>query len=77
MAYHVIALSPSISALKILVNTNKDASLKFRLQEARIINTALQQYWKLVVERLYHIIPWLGGHMRFGEGGNIFMNAIL
>ena len=25
---------------------NKDASIKFRLQEARILNNAIQHYWK-------------------------------
>ena len=51
------------SALKCLANTNKDALLKLRLQEARMLDSAIQHYWKLVVERLYHIVPWLGGRM--------------
>ena len=47
--------------------TNKNASLKFRLQVARMLDNAIQHYWKLVVERLYHIVPWLGGYMHFAE----------
>ena len=38
---------------------NKDISLKFRLQEARMFDNAIQRYWKLVVETLYHILLWL------------------
>ena len=26
-------------------------------------DSAIQHYWKLVVGRLYHIVPWLGGRM--------------
>ena len=36
-------------------------------------DNAIQLYWKLVVERLYHIAPWLGGRMHFAEGGKMFI----
>ena len=39
----------------------QDVSLKFRLQEARMLNNSIQYYWKIVVERLYYIIQWLEG----------------
>ena len=52
----------SLVLWKCLVNTNKDASLKFRLQEERMLDNAIQRYWKLVVERLYHSVPYLGGY---------------
>ena len=55
---------------------NKDASLKFRLEEARMLDNAIQHYWKFVVERLYHIILYLDGCMHFAEGGKMFINAI-
>ena len=32
-------------------------------------DSAIQHYWKLVIGRLYHIIPRLSGHMHFAEGG--------
>ena len=38
---------------------NEDASLKFRLQETRMLDNVIQRSWKLAVERLYHIVPWL------------------
>ena len=57
-------------------NTNKDASLKFRLQEARMFDNAMQHYWKLLVERFYYIVSWLGGRMHFAEGGKVFMKTL-
>ena len=33
-----------------------------------MLDNAIQHHWKLVTERLYRIIPWLGGRMHF-EGG--------
>ena len=41
-----------------------------------MFDNAIQHYWKLVVERLYHIVPWFGGHMNFAEGGTMFIIAI-
>ena len=31
-----------------VVNTNKDISLKFRLQESRMLDNAIQHYWRLM-----------------------------
>ena len=50
--------------------------IKFILQGARMLNNAIQHYWKLVLERLYYIVPWLGGRMHFAEEGKMFINAI-
>ena len=46
----------------------QDASLIFRLQDARMLDNAMQTYRKLVVERLYHIVPWLAGQYVFRRG---------
>ncbi|KAJ4451807.1 hypothetical protein ANN_03281 [Periplaneta americana] len=35
--------------------------------------TATQHYWTLLVERLHHIVPWLGGHMHYATGGKMFI----
>ena len=61
---------------KCLVNTNKDASLKFRLQETRTLVNDIQHYRKLVVERLSDIVPWLGRRMHFAGGGKMFMKNV-
>ena len=34
-----------------------------------MLDNAIQHSWKLVVERLYHIVPWLGMRINFAEGG--------
>ena len=47
---------------------NKDVILKFRLQESRILDNDKQHYWKFLVDRLYHIVPCLGGRMNPAEG---------
>ena len=41
-----------------------------------MLDNATQHYWKLVVERLYHIVPWLDGSMHVIEGANMFINVI-
>ena len=41
-----------------------------------MLDNAIQHYWKLIVERLYRIVPWLGGRMHFAEGGKMLINAI-
>ena len=33
-----------------------------------MLGNAIQHYWKLVVGRIYHIVPWLGGRMHCTEG---------
>ena len=33
----------------------------------------LQHYWKVVVEKLYHVVPWLGGRMYFAVGEVCFI----
>ena len=39
-----------------------------------MLDNAIQHYWKLVVEGLYHIVPWLGGRLHFA--GKMFIYAI-
>ena len=56
--------------------TNKDALLESRLQETRKLDNAMQHYWKLVLERLYHIIPLLDEYMHFAEGGKMFTKNV-
>ena len=41
-----------------------------------MLDNAILHYWELVVERLYHIVLWLDGHMHFPEGGKMFISAI-
>ena len=41
-----------------------------------MLDNAIQLYWKLVIERLYHIIPRLDGSMHFAEGEKMGMNFI-
>ena len=38
-----------------------------------MLDNAIQQYCKLVVESLYHLVPWLLGRMRFAEGGKMLI----
>ena len=35
-----------------------------------VSKNVIQHYWKLVLERLYHIEPWLGGCMYFTVRGS-------
>ena len=37
-----------------------------------MLDNAIQHYWKHLVEKLYHIVPSLGGRMHFAEGGKMF-----
>ena len=41
-----------------------------------MLDNAIQHYWTLVVERLYHNVPWLGGRMHFAEGGKMFVKKV-
>ncbi|PSN41950.1 hypothetical protein C0J52_06442 [Blattella germanica] len=41
-----------------------------------MLDNVIQNYWKLVVKRLYHIVPWLGGRMHFVEGGKMFIRNV-
>ena len=41
-----------------------------------MLDNALQHCWKLVVEKLYRILPCLDGCMHFAEGGKMFINVI-
>ena len=41
-----------------------------------MLDNAIQHYWKPVIERLYHIVLWLDGHVHFTEGGRMFINAL-
>ena len=36
-----------------------------------MLDNAIQHYWKIVVERIYHIVTWLGGRMHFAGGGKL------
>ncbi|KAJ4426769.1 hypothetical protein ANN_26568 [Periplaneta americana] len=51
-------------------------SKTFSKEEARMLGNAIQHYWKLVVERLHHIVPWLGGRMHFAAGGKMFIKNV-
>ena len=42
--------------------------IKIQIARGVMLYNAVQHYWKLVKERLYHIITWLGGRMHFAEG---------
>ena len=42
-----------------------------------MLDNAIQHYRKLVLKRLYHIVPWLGGRMHFAEGGKMFIKNIV
>ena len=55
---------------------NKDASLKFRLQEARMLENGIQHYWELMAEIFHHIVPWLGGRMHFTQGGKLLIKSV-
>ena len=41
-----------------------------------MLDNAIKHYWKLVIEGLYHIVPWVGGRMHFAEGGNMFIKNV-
>ena len=41
-----------------------------------MIDSDIQHYWKLVVKRLYNIVPWLGGRLNFAEGGKMFIKNL-
>ena len=69
-------LTVIFSALKMFSKYEKNASLNFRCEETRILDNAIQHYWKLVVERLYHIEPWLGGRMHSAEGVKMFIKNV-
>ena len=40
-----------------------------------MLGNAIQHYWKLVVQRLYHMVPWLVGHMHFSAGILLFFST--
>ena len=41
-----------------------------------MLDNAIQHYCKHVVERLYHIVPWLGGCMHFAEEVKMFIKNV-
>ncbi|PSN49193.1 hypothetical protein C0J52_10913 [Blattella germanica] len=40
-----------------------------------MLENVVQNYWKLVVKRLHHIVPWLGGRMHFIRGAVPLLNS--
>ena len=41
-----------------------------------MLDNTMQHYWKLIVEKLHHIVPWLCGRMHFAEGGKVFIKTV-
>ena len=41
-----------------------------------MLDNAIQHYWKLVVERLYCIVPCIGGRIYFAEGEKVFIKNV-
>ena len=41
-----------------------------------MLENAIYHYWKLVIERLYDIVPSLGGCMHFAEGRKMFIKNV-
>ena len=41
-----------------------------------MLDSVIQHYWKLVVERLYHVVSWLDRRMHFAEVWKMFIENV-